>query len=72
MGSNSSRATSSLLRFAHELRIAEMQHFATLTGRSELALWRRLRKLRERRYLACAARFMQRHVYTVGPQLGRS
>jgi hypothetical protein len=55
-----------LLRFAHELRIAQVEHFRTLTGRSKLALWRRLRKLRERRYLASAARFMQQHIYTIG------
>lgn len=55
-----------LLRAVHELRIATIDHLAALSGRSVRALWGRLHKLQERRYLASVARFMQKHVYAVG------
>jgi hypothetical protein len=55
-----------LLHFVHQLRIATIDHLAALSGRSVRALWGRLLKLKERRYLASVARFMQRHVYAVG------
>jgi len=57
-----------LLRFAHELRIATIDHLVALSGRSEIALWRRLRKLKDRRYLAAVARLMQKHVYALGSE----
>jgi hypothetical protein len=55
-----------LLRFVHQLRIATVDHLAALSGRSVRALWGRLHKLQERRYLASVARFMQKHVYAIG------
>jgi hypothetical protein len=55
-----------LLHSVHELRIATVDHLAALSGRSVRALWGRLHKLQERRYLAAVARFMQKNVYTVG------
>src|SRR5580658_2578681 len=55
-----------LLHFVHQLRIATVDHLATLSGRSVRALWGRLHKLQERRYLASVARFMQKNVYAVG------
>jgi hypothetical protein len=55
-----------LLHFVHQLRLATVDHMATLSGRSVRALWGRLHKLQERRYLASVARFMQKHVYSIG------
>jgi hypothetical protein len=55
-----------LLHCVHQLRIATIDHLAALSGRSVRALWGRLRKLTERRYLVSAARFMQKHVYAIG------
>jgi len=55
-----------LLHFVQQLRIATIDHLAALSGRSVRALWGRLHKLRERRYLASVARFMQKQVYAVG------
>lgn len=55
-----------LLHFVHRLRIATVDHLAALSGRSVRALWGRLHKLQERRYLASVARFMQKNVYAVG------
>ena len=55
-----------LLQFVYQLRIATIDHLSALSGRSVRALWGRLHKLRERRYLASAARFMQKHVYAIG------
>jgi hypothetical protein len=55
-----------LLHFVHQLRIAAVDHLATLSGRSVRALWGRLHKLQERRYLASVARFMQKNIYAVG------
>lgn len=57
-----------LLRVAHELRLARVDHFTALTGRSEIALWRRLRKLREHRYLASVSRLFQHHIYAIGSE----
>jgi Replication-relaxation len=57
-----------LLHFLHQLRIATIDHLSALSGRSVRALWGRLHKLRERRYLATAARFMQKQVYAIGSQ----
>jgi hypothetical protein len=56
-----------LLNYAFQLRIATVDHLSSLCGRSVRALWGRLHKLKERRYLASVARFMQKHVYAVGP-----
>lgn len=55
-----------LLCIAYELRVATAEHFALLTGRSKIALWRRLRKHCKRRYLARARRFRQEQIYTIG------
>jgi hypothetical protein len=57
-----------LLRWTHELRIVTIDHLAALSGRSEIALWRRLRKLRERHYLTSVARLFQKHVFAVGSE----
>jgi hypothetical protein len=55
-----------LLHFVFQLRIATIDHLAALSGRSVRALWGRLLKLKERRYLASVSRFMQRNVYAIG------
>jgi hypothetical protein len=55
-----------LLHFVYALRIATIDHLAALSGRSVRALWGRLHKLKERRYLASVARFMQKQVYALG------
>jgi hypothetical protein len=55
-----------LLHAVYQLRIATIDHLAALSGRSVRALWGRLLKLRERRYLASVARFMQKKVYAIG------
>ena len=57
-----------LLHSVHQLRIATIDHLAALSGRSVRALWGRLHKLSERRYLAAVARFMQKHVYAIGSE----
>jgi hypothetical protein len=57
-----------LLRCVYELRIATIDHLAALSGRSVRALWGRLHKLKERRYLATVARFMQKQVYAIGSE----
>jgi hypothetical protein len=58
---------SDLLNYVFQLRIATIDHLSPLCGRSVRALWGRLHKLKERRYLASVARFMQKHVYAIGP-----
>jgi hypothetical protein len=55
-----------LLHSVHQLRLATIDHLAALSGRSVRALWGRLLKLTERRYLASVARFMQKRVYAIG------
>lgn len=55
-----------LLHHVFQLRLATIDHLAALSGRSVRALWGRLLKLKERRYLASVARFMQKHVYAIG------
>src|ERR1700691_6235674 len=55
-----------LLHAVHQLRLATIDHLASLPGRSVRALWGRLHKLQERRYLASVARFMQKNVYAIG------
>jgi len=55
-----------LLNYTYQLRIATIDHLAALSGRSVRALWGRLLKLKERRYLASVARFMQKQVYAIG------
>jgi hypothetical protein len=57
-----------LLHFVYQLRIATMDQIAELSGRSVRALWGRLLKLKQRRYLASVARFMQKHVYAIGSE----
>src|ERR1035438_3524791 len=55
-----------LLIYCFQLRLATIDHLAALSGRSVRALWGRLHKLKERRYLASVARFMQKQVYGIG------
>ena len=55
-----------LITYVFQLRMATIGHLQLLTGRSEIALWRRLRKLRERRYLTSVGRILQKHVYAIG------
>jgi uroporphyrinogen-III synthase len=55
-----------LLHCVFRLRLATIDHLAALSGRSVRALWGRLLKLKERRYLASVARFMQKRVYAIG------
>jgi hypothetical protein len=57
-----------LLHYVFRLRLATIDQLAALSGRSVRALWGRLSKLKERRYLASVARFMQKHVYAVGSE----
>jgi len=56
-----------LLHYLYQLRIATVDQLAALSGRSVRSLWGRLLKLKERRYVAIAARFMQKNAYAVGP-----
>ncbi|HEY4360369.1 MAG TPA: replication-relaxation family protein [Bryobacteraceae bacterium] len=55
-----------LLHYTYQLRLATIDHLAMLSRRSVRSLWSRLHKLKKRRYLDSAARFMQKHVYAVG------
>jgi protein involved in plasmid replication-relaxation len=55
-----------LLHSVHQLRLATIDHLAAFTGRSVRALRGRLHKLKQRRYLASVARFMQKHIYAIG------
>jgi protein involved in plasmid replication-relaxation len=55
-----------LLQHVHELRLATIDHLATLSGRSYKQTQKRLAKLEERRYLVCLARRPHKHVYTIG------
>lgn len=55
-----------LLDYVFQLRLATIDHLAELSGRSVRALWGRLPKLTERRYLTTIARHMQKNVYGVG------
>jgi hypothetical protein len=58
-----------LVHVVHRLRAATLHdHLAPLSGRPEKALRARLLKLTERRYLASVARFLQKHVYVLGPE----
>ncbi len=57
-----------LLHSVYQLRIATIDHLAALSGRSVRALWGRLHKLKERRYLTTVARFMQKQVYAIGSE----
>src|SRR5260370_26264156 len=55
-----------LLNYVFQLRLAHIDHLSALSGRSVRPLWARLLKLKERRYLASVARFMQKQVYAIG------
>jgi hypothetical protein len=55
-----------LLHYVFQLRLATIDHLSALSGRSVRALWGRLLKLKERRYLSSVARFMQKQVYAIG------
>jgi hypothetical protein len=57
-----------LLHAVYQLRIATIDHLAALSGRSVRALWGRLHKLKERRYLTTVARFMQKQVYAISSE----
>jgi hypothetical protein len=57
-----------LVHFVDQLRAATLRdHLVPLSGRPEKALRARLLKLTDRRYLASVARFLQKHVYVLGP-----
>jgi hypothetical protein len=56
----------SLLKHVHELRLATIDHLATLSGRSYKQTADRLAKLEERRYLAVLTRRPNKHVYAIG------
>ena len=55
-----------LLHYLFQLRLGTIDHLAALSGRSIRALWGRLHKLKERRYLSAVARLMQKQVYAIG------
>ena len=55
-----------MLRNVHELRLATIEHLATLSGRSYKRTQERLAKLEKRGYLACVARRPHKHVYAIG------
>jgi hypothetical protein len=55
-----------LLNYVFQLRLATIDQLSALSGRSVRALWSRLLKLKERRYLDSVTRFMQKHVYAIG------
>jgi hypothetical protein len=55
-----------ILRNVYELRLATIDHIATLSGRSYKRTQERLAKLEERAYLACVARRPHKHVYAIG------
>src|SRR5438445_2551293 len=57
-----------LLNYILQLRLATIDHLSALSGRSVRALWGRLLKLKEWRYLASVARFMRKHVYVIGSE----
>lgn len=57
-----------ILRYVHELRMAHIDHLASLTARSQKALSRRLLKLQQQRYLTCITRRPQKHVYAIGSE----
>ena len=57
-----------ILHHVHDLRIAQIDHLAALTARSEKALSRRLLKLSDRRFLACIERRPAKHLYAIGSE----
>jgi hypothetical protein len=60
------KADIELIHCVYQLRLATIDHLSTLSGRSVRALWARLLKLKERRYLAVVERFQQKHIYAIG------
>jgi hypothetical protein len=57
-----------LVHAVHQLRVARLDHLSSLSGRSEKTLRARVLKLTRRRYLAIVVRFLQKHVYVLGPE----
>jgi hypothetical protein len=57
-----------LIHYVFQLRLATIDHLSALSGRSRRALWNRLLKLKQRRYLSTVTRFMQKQVYAIGSQ----
>jgi hypothetical protein len=57
-----------LLHYTYQLRLATIDQLSVLARRSVRALWGRLHKLEQRRYLTTVTRFMQKHVYAIGSQ----
>jgi hypothetical protein len=55
-----------LLKHLYELRLATIDHLASLTGRSYKQTQKRLSKLAEQRYLACLTRRPQKIIYAIG------
>ena len=58
-----------VIGFVNQLRAATLHdHLVPLTGRSKKALRARLLKLRHRRYVTPVPRFLQQHVFVLGPE----
>ena len=57
-----------LVHYVHDLRVAQIDHLAALTARSEKALSRRLLKLSDRRFLSCIVRRPAKHLYAIGSE----
>ena len=55
-----------LVKHTYTLRLATIDHLASLANRSYKQTQKRLVKLEERRYLTCLTRRPQKHVYTIG------
>ena len=55
-----------IILIAYELHVVTVELFATLTGRSPIALWRRLRKLCKEHYLRIVAEYDDRYVFSLG------
>lgn len=57
-----------ILRYVFMLRAATIEHLSALSARSPKALRARLLKLTARRYLVSVRRWMQNHIYALGPE----
>jgi len=57
-----------IVHYVYQLRVATLDHLATLTNRSEKTLERRLPKLRDERYLVRLKPRPQKGLYVVGPR----
>jgi hypothetical protein len=57
-----------IVHYVYQLRVATLDHLATLTNRSHKALERRLPKLRDERYLVCLKPRPHKALYVIGPE----